>query len=421
MEEDDLPFAEAARGDERRAVSEARPDAHLVGEEGRIGEDLAIHRDIRRDLEAGEQARIFERCERLRRRPRQRAAKCPTAGAKADREEIVAALFQSRTGEADEHATFIDPFADARLQLAGERADVRHNDDRRLLLERAVDRAREARILLTDEFGERRECPVDVVEGGQQRLRLLAALARDEGDAMPARAAVEEMDGAGAAFACDLDARDLIAQLKRQLEAGDGLLGASAKFVRGFGETLAAGGKRERGAVTRRSLGADDRGFKLAFAVETSRHADRLVAGAAGDDLQTTAAAGEASECRCEGGRLAVVIDAVTEPDDVDAGLSGNETRELVGDLGAQRLERLRLQCRGGRARGTWGLDTQRRRLGAGGGRRDDDGTVGGFGLGDQPVDELGAGGEVAGARPTVVDDKRDRTAPREPGFAARI
>ena len=59
---------------------------------------------------------------------------------------------------------------------------------------------------------------------------------------MPLRAGVEEMDGAGRALAGDLDARDLIADLERQVEFGGRLARAIAEGEVRIAERLAAAG-----------------------------------------------------------------------------------------------------------------------------------------------------------------------------------
>ena len=56
-------------------------------------------------------------------------------------------------------------------------ADVGHDQDRRLLLERRGDGARQVDVLLADKLGKRRQRLFDVVERRQQWLRLFAAFA----------------------------------------------------------------------------------------------------------------------------------------------------------------------------------------------------------------------------------------------------
>ena len=167
MEEHDLALAHAPCGDEWRAVREARPHAHFVREIGRIGEDLTVHGDIARDGEPGEQALVLERRERLRRRPGKRAAERASAHAQADGQEVVAAFFEPRSGKAHQHAALVHPFLHARAEIAGKRADVGHDEDRRALIESTGDGAREVHILLSDQLRERRERALDVVERRQ--------------------------------------------------------------------------------------------------------------------------------------------------------------------------------------------------------------------------------------------------------------
>jgi hypothetical protein len=60
---------------------------------------------------------------------------------------------------------------------------------------------------------------------------------------MPLRAAVEQIDGAGRALAGDLDARDLVADFKRQVKAGRRLARILADGEGCFAERLAAPGE----------------------------------------------------------------------------------------------------------------------------------------------------------------------------------
>jgi hypothetical protein len=61
---------------------------------------------------------------------------------------------------------------------------------------------------------------------------------------MPLRACIEEMDGACGALAGNFDARHLIADLERKVEAGGGLACAFGDGELSFAERLAAPGQR---------------------------------------------------------------------------------------------------------------------------------------------------------------------------------
>ena len=197
---------------------------------------------------------------------------------------------------------------------------------------------------------------------------------------MPARAAVEEVHGAGATLAGKLDTRDLIAQLERQVEACRHAAAASRYFVGGFGEALTACGEGEGAAIAAGTLGANDESFETSIAIKACAQAKGLITRAVADHLKLTAAR-ELTQGSREGAGLAVVIDAVAQPHDVEAVLAGEDARELLYELGALGGEGLRLQGGSGRARRAGCLDAQRGRLGAGSRRRDDNGAIGAFGL----------------------------------------
>src|SRR5436190_469622 len=103
-------------------------------------------------------------------------------------------------------------------------------------------------LVRRDDVGVRGERTLDIVERRKQRLRRLARFAGYDADPVPLRAGVEEIDGAGRALACDLDARDLIANLERKVEARRSLARAFGDGERSFAERLAAPGERLDGA-----------------------------------------------------------------------------------------------------------------------------------------------------------------------------
>ncbi|NJO35858.1 MAG: DUF3604 domain-containing protein [Rhodospirillales bacterium] len=222
VEKDDLAFAAVGSSDERRSIFQSGPDLHVLGEARRVGENLAIDENIWRRRKACEKTALIERCERLRRRPGQGAAQRAAAQTQTHGNQVVAAFFQSRTGETHKHATLLDPGVDTFHQVARQRADVGHNEDGRLLLERLGDGCGEIGILRPHQLGERGQCLLDVVERREQRLSLFPAFARNEGHTMPARARIQEMYGARRPLATDLDARHLIAKLQREIEACHG-------------------------------------------------------------------------------------------------------------------------------------------------------------------------------------------------------
>ena len=78
---------------------------------GRIGQHLLVDQHLGRHGQAGKQAVVAERRERLRRRPGQRAAERAPAEAQRHGQQIVAALLEPRAGEAHEHAALLHPLA----------------------------------------------------------------------------------------------------------------------------------------------------------------------------------------------------------------------------------------------------------------------------------------------------------------------
>ena len=85
MEEDHLAVAALGRGDQRRAVLQARPHLHLGPEPGRIGQHLLVDQHLGRRRQSGEQAVVAEGCQRLRRCPGQGAAQRSPAEPQAAR------------------------------------------------------------------------------------------------------------------------------------------------------------------------------------------------------------------------------------------------------------------------------------------------------------------------------------------------
>ena len=77
--------------------------------------------------------------------------------------------------------------------------------------------------------GERRQRAGEIEGRGEQRLRGVAGRARDDADGAAAPALVEQLHGAGGALAGNLQPRDVVAQLDRQVEGGLGLVVLQAR------------------------------------------------------------------------------------------------------------------------------------------------------------------------------------------------
>ena len=95
------------RGDQRRAVGEARP-APLGQARRGLGQHLPLHRHLLRHGQAGEGRAGREGREALRLLPGQRAAELPL-GAERHRQQRVGPLGDARAGEADQRAAGVDP------------------------------------------------------------------------------------------------------------------------------------------------------------------------------------------------------------------------------------------------------------------------------------------------------------------------
>ena len=222
MEQYDLAFTALDGRHQRRAVVEARPDRDARAQPRRVGQHLAVYAHVRWDRQTSENRTLLERRQRLWRRPRQRAAERAPAEPQRHREQIVAALFKPGSGEPDQDAALLDPGLDPLVDVARQRADIGQHQRAHLLLERQIDIGGDIGVLGAHHFGERGQRLLDVIQRRQQRLRLLAVFARDEPDAVPLRARVQQTDRACRALAGNLDARDLVAQFERQLKRNTG-------------------------------------------------------------------------------------------------------------------------------------------------------------------------------------------------------
>src|SRR5208283_1769701 len=111
MEEDDEALAAPGRGDERRAVREARPG--LLGE-ARLGLRKHLPRDSHfvRNRQPEERAALVERRDMSRRVPRQRAAQSPAAPSQRRRRQAVAAGGETGPCEPDEDAAIVEKALD---------------------------------------------------------------------------------------------------------------------------------------------------------------------------------------------------------------------------------------------------------------------------------------------------------------------
>ena len=253
--------------------------------------------------------------------------------------------------------------------------------------------------------GERVERAGQVIGRGEQRLGGVRGRAGHDADGAAAPALVEQLHGAGRALAGDLQPRDVVPDLDRQVDLGVGLAVVVLEGKARFAERQTFQVERADDAV----LGAAGRG-----AQHLHRQRARGIVGG-GERVRGRQPAGDDGDVAAFGGprqagdefRAAAEIGAVGEPDHLHVGAGGEQPRNGRQRVGAldrmrQRLELLDPDARCGRR--------LQRDIAAGFAERDD---------GDAAVVGLGAGDDVVGgAKPrvpacrsaeAVVDQERDR------------
>ena len=194
--------------------------------------------------------------ERLRLVPAQAAAERAAAAAKLHRHEIVVGAGEARAGETHQHAAVLDPGDEPVARLARDIADVGQHDHRQVLLDEAAHRVGGRRHVGEPHVGERVERAGQVIGRGEQRLRGVGGRAGDDADGAAAPALVEQLHGAGRALAGDLEPRDVVADLDRQVDLGVGLALVVLEGEARFAERQAFQVERADDAV----LGAAGRG-----------------------------------------------------------------------------------------------------------------------------------------------------------------
>src|SRR5690606_20158986 len=108
---------------------------------------------------------------------------------------MVATGFEPWSGKAHQHAAFLHPVFEMLRDLARECADIGEHQDRRMALQHRFDARHQVGTAWLDELGEGREGALDVVERPEERLSLLAALAREKAYPVPLRAGIEQVHG----------------------------------------------------------------------------------------------------------------------------------------------------------------------------------------------------------------------------------
>jgi hypothetical protein len=327
-------------------------------------------------------------------------------------------LLEAGAGEADQHAALVEPGFELFLGAGDQLADIgQHDGGDALLLDQVVHGGGDVALVRRDDVGIRGQRALDIVERRQQRLRFLAGFAGDDADAVPLRAGIEQIDGAGGALALDLDARHLIADLERQVEARLSLALALLDGEGRFAKRLAASGQSPDRTFARAFNAADDAaGEHAAFAggmAETQR-------GVAWLGRKHGEAATIARELRKARGKALAfaVVEAVGQPDDAVAGLDREVLFQRFRELGAVGRVRFRVQADNAFARGI-----RRHRLAdrlIRGGRREHDVAAIAARAVDGRTNGFAARGPLSGGGPAIVDDEKKRPFAGE-GFAVGI
>ena len=159
----------------------------------------------------------------LRLFPGEAAAEAASAAAQLHRHEIVIGLRQAWSGKAHQHAALLDPRVEAFANFRRQRADIGQHDHRQLLVEELRDRLLWRAAIAEPHVGERRQRAGEIECRRQQRLRSVVARSADHADRAPAPSLVEQLHGAGRAFAGYFEPCDVVAQFNRQVERRFGL------------------------------------------------------------------------------------------------------------------------------------------------------------------------------------------------------
>ena len=145
---------------------------------------------------------------------------------------------------------------------------------------------------------------------------------------MPLRARIEQMHGARRPFAGDLDAGHLIPEFQRQVEAWRSARVAPVEVERRLAQPLPArreGVQHADARCRRRRAGP---GFELAVRCQApAAAASASSPGRAVDDDQLPPPTVSVTSLSAKARRLAVMVDAVGQPDDADVALAAAQAR----------------------------------------------------------------------------------------------
>ena len=349
----------------------------------------------------------------LRLLPGQAAAERAAAAAKFHGHEIVVALRKPWTGETHQHAALVDPGVEAFADLRRQRADIGHHDHRQFLVEELRDHLLRRALVAEPHVGERRQRAGQIEGRGEQGLRGIAGRARDDADGAAAPALVEQLHCAGGALAGNLQPRDVVAQLDRQIERSLGLMILRREAEARLADRRALGIERAHAAGGNAAVGAQ----------HLHRHLGRGVFGC-GQRHRRGIAAFENRQRAIADGLAEVVdelgaasgIDAVREPGDL--GIAGRLQEAVERGERIDPVDRIgfgrKLPQRDARGTGRHDGDV----AGGFGERHQRHAAAVGVGIGDQLVGGADAGIPARGCAPAVVEqDHQRRGMAGEPGL----
>lgn len=168
--------------------------------------------------------------------PRQAAAEAAAAAPKFYGHQIVVGLRQARTGKSHQYAALRNPDVEPFAQFRRQPADVGEYDHRQFLIEELRDRHGGRGTVAKPDVGKRCQRAGEIERRCQQRLRGVGGRSAGDADGASAPALVEQLHGAGRAFAGDFKPRDIVAQLDRQVECSFGLAVLRPETEMGFAD-----------------------------------------------------------------------------------------------------------------------------------------------------------------------------------------
>ncbi len=240
--------------------------------------------------------------------------------------------------------------------------------------------------------------------------RVSAVDAGDDADGAAAPALVEQLHRAGRALAGDLEPRDVVADLDRQVDRR--LRSRVSPALKANGASPS--GRPLRSSARTTPFSAPPASARSTFTVSAPAALSAAASACAGGRPPVTTVSGRSPVTRCEAGdefRAAAEIDAVGEPDQLDmSGVRGKKraiSRQRVGALDGMRL---RLELLAAATRAAPAICSEISRVGLRQ-RHERDAAVVGLGARDDVVGGAQARVPGRGGGPAVVDQQQ-RAAP---------